>query len=111
MDVGIKFGPFPHLEDLKDIGAHLCTYAPGHSGRDVSKADLADSFATRPHALTLILRWWLFHLDHFVRTASADVDDGLEFCLHNPGLVDELMRADWGRAPLPLRLSHALPPG
>jgi hypothetical protein len=110
IDVGIKFSTFPRLSDLRDIEAHLCTYGTGHSARDVSKVELAARFATRPHALALILRGWLFPLERAGRTAPADVDTGLEFCLDNPGLVGKLMLADAAPAPTPFRLTYRAGP-
>ena len=110
MDVGINFSTVPRLTELQEIGAHLCTYGPGHSGRDACKAKLAERIATRPHALAPILRGWFFPLERIWRTASADVDAGLDFCLDNPGLVTELMHAEWDPAPLPFGLKYSAGP-
>jgi len=110
VNVGINFNTFPRLNDLHDIEAHLCTYGPGYSGRGARKAELAERFATRPNGLVGILRWWFFPLDNIFRTALADVDAGLEFCLNNPGLVEELMRSDGAPSPMPFRLPYRARP-
>jgi hypothetical protein len=105
-DVGIAFETFPRLHELWDIEAHLCTYVPGQNARANRKAELAERFAARPQALTLIIRRWYFPVERKWRTTSADVDAGLEFCLDNPGLVDELMLADATPEPAPFRLDY-----